>query len=233
MILRELNRCTDLLLKLGNRSDQNLNDKYKFDIKNERPEDTFENIFDFYDSNEISRYAESKSLMNIQEKITIRALEILELTEKNALILDLGCGPGFAGIYLNEIGYKVISIDLLLEFLQYYNIKELNPIQSDMSFLPFRPYSFDAIISISALQWLHRTYNMKDTIQLIKSLAKDVYNVLKPTSKAIFQFYPKNDSIMKEIGKGFMDATQFEGGFIIDNPNSAKKRRVFLILNKN
>ena len=220
-------------MRLDKRSEQNLNDDYKFNIKHKRPEDIYENMLDFYDTNEISKYAESKSLMNIQEKITIRALEILELTEKNALILDLGCGPGFAGIYLNEVGYKVVSIDLLLDFLRYYDLKELSPIQSHMSFLPFRPRIFDAIISISALQWLHRTYNMKDTGTLIKNLAKDAYKVLKPSSKAIFQFYPKNDVIMKEIGKSFIESTQFEGGFIIDNPNSAKKRHIFLILNKN
>ena len=209
-----------------------MNEEYKFNIKRKRPEDTYRTVFDYYDSKEVSKYAESKSLMNIQEKITIRALEILELTEKNVLILDLGCGPGFAGLYLNEIGYKVVSIDILLNFLQYYDIKELNPVQGDMSFLPFKPLTFDAIISISALQWLHRTYNMKATINLIKSLAEDSYKILKPSSKAIFQFYPKNDAIMNEIGKAFIESTQFEGGFIIDNPNSAKKRQIFLFLKK-
>ncbi len=210
-----------------------MNDGYKFEIKRKRPEDIYRNVFDYYDSDEISKYAESKSLMNIQEKITIRALEILELNNKNALILDLGCGPGFAGIYLNELGYKIISIDLLLDFLRYYDIKELSPIQSDMSFLPFRSRIFDAIVSISSLQWLHRIYHSKTTINLIKNLAADVYKILKPSSKAIFQFYPKNDSIMKEIGKIFIESTPLEGGFIIDNPESAKKRQIFLILNKN
>ena len=233
MILRELNRCSDLHLNLCLRSDQNLNDKYKFDIKHKRPEDTHEGIFDFYDSDEVSKYAESKSLMNIQEKITIRALELLELPQKEALILDLGCGPGFAGMYLSEIGYKVVSIDLLLDFLQYYDIKDLNPIQSDMSFLPFQPRTFDAVISISALQWLHRSNSTKETIKLVKYLAKDAYNVLKPSSKAIFQFYPKNNAVMEEIGKNFVESTQFKGGFVIDNPNSPKKRHIFLVLNKN
>ena len=138
-----------------------------------------------------------------------------------------------AGMYLNELGYKVISIDLLLDFLRYYDIKELSPIQNDMSFLPFRSHIFDAIVSISALQWLHRTYHLKSTIDLVKNLAEDVFRILKPSSKAIFQFYPKNNIIMTEIGKVFIESTQFEGGFIIDNPNSAKKRQIFLILNKN
>ena len=209
-----------------------MNNSEKFEVKRKRPEDTYGGVFDYFNYNEISRYAESKSLMNIQEKITIRALELLDFSKKNATILDLGCGPGFTGLYLNEIGYRIVSVDLLLDFLLYYDIKELNPLQGDISFLAFRSQVFDAIISISALQWLCVNFDEKKTSDLIRKLAQDTYNVLKPHSKAIFQFYPKNNTIMQEVGSLFIETTQFSGGFIIDNPDSSKKRKIYLILEK-
>ncbi|KKM97020.1 hypothetical protein LCGC14_1172260, partial [marine sediment metagenome] len=56
--------------------------------------------------------------------------------------------------------------------------------------------------------------------------------VLKPDSRVVFQFYPKNKVIMEAIGKIIADNTEFTGNFIIDNPNLNKKRRIFLLLDK-
>ena len=210
-----------------------MNNSNEFEVKRKRPEDIYGDVTAYYDCNEISRYAESKSLMNTQEKITIRALELLDFSKKKATILDLGCGPGFTGLYLNEIGYRIVSVDLLFDFLCYYDIREINPLQGDMSFLPFQSQVFDAIISISALQWLCVNFDENNSSDLIRKLAQDIYNILKPDSKAIFQFYPKNNIIMQEIGNLFIESTQFEGAFIIDNPDSSKKRKIYLLLKKN
>lgn len=209
-----------------------MNDEYKFEIKRKRPEDTYSNVNVYYNKENISKYANSKSLMRIQEKMTIRTLELLDLPEQNSLILDLGCGVGFVGMYLNEVGYKTVAIDIISEFLRYYDIKELNPIIADMCILPFKPETFDAIVSVSALQWVYRDFNSKSSNLALKNLAKSVFSILKPQSKAIFQFYPKNDMMMDLIGKMFIKHTLFKGGFMIDNPNSPKKRKIYLILNK-
>ena len=209
-----------------------MNDNYEFEIKRKRPEDTYSNVNAYYDKENISKYANSKSLMRTQEKITIRTLELLNLPEQNSYILDLGCGAGFVGMYLTEVGYKPVSIDIISEFLRFYDIKELNPVNADMCILPFRPETFDAIVSVSALQWVYRDPINKNNKLALKNLAKSVYSILKPQSKAIFQFYPKNDMIMDLIGKTFIDNAPFTGGFMIDNPNSPKKRKIYLILNK-
>ena len=209
-----------------------MNDEYKFEIKSKRPEDIYSNVNVYYNKENISKYANSKSLMRIQEKMTIRTLELLNLPEQNSLILDLGSGVGFVGMYLNEVGYKTVAIDIISEFLRYYDIKELNPIIADMCILPFKPETFDAIVSVSALQWVYRDINSKRNKLALKNLAKSVFSVLKPQAKAIFQFYPKNDMMMDLIGKMFIEHTPFKGGFMIDNPNSPKKRKIYLILNK-
>jgi len=180
----------------------------------------------------LSWYASSKNIMKIQEEITIRALELLNLRKKDALILDAGSGPGFTAMYLKEIGYKTIALDIISEFLHYYDIKELNPIAADMCFLPFKPKSFDAIISISALQWIYRDINDDQMNILLKNLSKSFFHILKPKSRVVIQFYPKNKKIMENIGKIIAESTAFHGNFIIDNPNSQKKRRIYLVLDK-
>ena len=64
------------------------------------------------------------------------------------------------------------------------------------------------------------------------SLANSIALILKPKAKVLFQFYPKNDIIMKEIGKIFIENNNLSGNFIIDNPQNPKKREIFLILEK-
>jgi len=209
-----------------------MKDSYHFEVKRKRPEELFDKVSDYFKEDILKNYARSKSLMHIQEKITIRSLELLDLRLKSGLILDAGCGPGFTSTYLKEIGYNVVALDIISEFLYFYDIKDLNPLAADMCFLPFQPNIFDAIISISALQWIFRDKS-NDLMKLkLIHLSKNIEKVLKPKSKAIFQFYPKNNLIMKEIGKILIKNTNLRGTFIIDNPNNKKKRKIFLLLNK-
>ena len=209
-----------------------MNSEFNFEIKRKRPEEIYEKVSDYFRGEVLSKYAKSKSLMRIQEKITARALELLELKDKNLLILDAGSGPGFTSIYLQEVGYQVVALDIIPDFLYFYDIKELNPILSDMCFFPFQKNTFDAIISISALQWIYRDLNNEIRRNKLIQLAKNTEKILKPSSKAIFQFYPKNNLIMEAVGKIFAENTNLNGRFIIDNPDNPKKRRIFILLNK-
>ena len=211
-----------------------MNEDFNFCVKKKRPEEIYKNIFDYYTIERIFQYANSKSMKKIQEKITLRALEILDLANKNSIILDAGCGPGFASIFLKDLGYKnVIALDLILDFLKVYDIKEVTPLSADMCYIPFRSHTFDAIISISALQWIYRDINNEDMKMRLINLIKSFYNALKPNCKVVIQFYPKNKTLIENIGKIIAKNTDFNGNFIIDNPNNSKKRKIFLFLKKN
>jgi len=209
-----------------------LNKEYSFNIKRKRPEDLFKNVSDYFNAETLTNYAESKSIMRTQKKITIRALELLELKNNRSLILDAGCGPGFAAIYLNELGYRTVALDIISEFLKYYAIGHLNPILADMCYPPFKPDSFDSIISISALQWVIRDVKSKSERLILTNLFVSFYQILKPKSKMIVQFYPKSTVIMDYIAEIVNSKTKFKGNFIIDNPNNPKKRKVYLLLKK-
>lgn len=207
-----------------------MNDEYNFHVEKERPEEKFEKVSDYFSGERLVNYATSKSMMRIQEKITLRALEILDLQKKDVLILDAGCGAGFTTIILNEMGYKVVGLDLVSEFLYFYEMKHLNPINADMSFPPFRSNTFDAIISISALQWVYRSINNPKMEQNLRSLANSFSKILKNNSKAVIQFYPKSYKLMQKVGKIFSTEGNFNGKFIIDNPDIPKKRKIYLLL---
>ena len=209
-----------------------MNNNYNFSVKRKRPEEIYSEVSDYFKGEVLEQYASSKSIMKTQEEITIRALELLNLKRDDALILDAGSGPGFTAMYLNEIGFKTVAIDLISSFLNYYDIKDLNPIVSDMCFPPFRLNTFDAIISISALQWIYRDINNVQMNSLLKSLFKSFFQILKPNSRIVIQFYPKSKKILENIGKIIAESTAFQGNFIIDNPNSQRKRKIYLLLDK-
>lgn len=209
-----------------------MTDDYHFEVNKERPEESYEDVRNYFKGRNLERYANSKNMMRIQQKITIRALELMEIPRKNSLILDAGCGPGFAGMLLKEMGYNIISLDLIPQFLLFYNLSELNPISADMSLPPFKENCFDGIISISALQWIYKKINNTIMYKNLVNLAKNFYTILNLGSKAVIQFYPKNNIIMKQIGHIIRKNTLFEGNFIIDSPDNPKKRKIFLILKK-
>ena len=209
-----------------------MNKEYSFNIKRKRPEDLFENVSDYFNAETLTNYAESKSIIRTQKKIIIRALELLELKNRHSLILDAGCGPGFAAAYLNELGYKTVALDIISEFLKFYDIEYLNPILADMCYPPFKPDSFDSIISISALQWIYKNIENAIMRSNLINLFKSFYQILKPDSNMIIQFYPKSTIIMDYIAEIVNTKTVFKGNFIIDNPDNPKKRKIFLLLKK-
>ena len=169
--------------------------------------------------------------MRTQEKIAERALELIK-PKKGALFLDAGCGPGFVSIYLNELGFRTVALDLIPEFLYFYKLRNINPIIGDMSNPPFRKEIFSNIISISSLQWIFKDIEdvrmRKNLINLIKSFEI----IIKDDCKVLFQFYPKSDEFLKKIGKLIVKISNFQGNYIIDNPESPKKRKIYLLLVK-
>ncbi|MGV9172918.1 MAG: class I SAM-dependent methyltransferase [Promethearchaeia archaeon] len=208
-----------------------MNDKFQFEVKKQRPEEKFKSVLNYFRGETLHNYATSKSLMRIQERITKRALELLDI-ENESLILDAGCGAGFSSIYLKEKGYKVVSLDLIKEFLYFYNLKEINPLAGDMCKLAFQPESFDAIVSISALQWIYRDLKYEKGLNNLVSLIRGFHESLKPDGKVIFQFYPKSSKLMDNISSIIKKNSDFTGKYIIDNPDSPKKRKIYLILKK-
>merc|ERR1719494_303091 len=94
----------------------------------------------------------------------------------------------------------------------------------------FRPGTFDGCISISALQWLcNADKKGHSPTKRLYSFFSSLYAALSRGSRAVFQFYPENSEQIELITSQAMRAG-FGGGLVIDFPNSAKAKKMFLCL---
>lgn len=96
--------------------------------------------------------------------------------------------------------------------------------------LPFRPGTFDGCISISVLQWLcHSTKKGEVPQRRLHALFQSLYNALRRGAKAVFQFYPSDPNQVHMITHAAMKCG-FNGGVVLDYPNSARARKYYLVL---
>jgi 18S rRNA (guanine1575-N7)-methyltransferase len=171
--------------------------------------------------------------------MTERAIELLCLPEDTScFILDLGCGSGLSGQVLEEEGHCWVGVDIseamldvAVERKQDEDITSCDLIQGDLGQgLPFRSGSFDGAISISALQWLcNADKSSHRPVQRLLSLFTSLYSCLARGSRAVLQFYPENANQIELVTNQAMKAG-FTGGVVVDYPNSAKAKKMFLVL---
>ncbi|MFH1257573.1 MAG: methyltransferase domain-containing protein [Candidatus Micrarchaeota archaeon] len=197
-------------------------------VKRERPEEKFSGKAEEFYSQEGRNY-EKNAIRNIQEKILLRGLQLVQFPPSSKL-LDVGCGTGLGMELLRELEFEVIGIDVSEELLAIAKKKKLRVQFGDMRKVPFTAATFDGIVSISALQWVSsRTdYSAKSDL---KKTANEFYRVLRKNGRALVQFYPKSEEEMLAAAKEFKSAG-FTGSIQIDNENNARKRRIYLMLNK-
>lgn len=164
--------------------------------------------------------------------MTLRALDLLDLS-KGAFVLDIGCGSGISGEILTQERYNWVGLDISNSMLQ---TAAENGCQGDILLadfgagLPFRAGSFDAAVSISALQWL-LVSNAADQHpkQRLRKFFTTLHGCLIRGGRACLQFYMENKesldllmSVVKKCG--------FNGGIVVDNPDSSRQRKQYLLI---
>ncbi|KAK0748408.1 S-adenosyl-L-methionine-dependent methyltransferase [Apiosordaria backusii] len=201
-----------------------------------RPEDTLQADV-HYDDVEARKYTTSSRIQNIQASMTRRALELLDLNTPS-LILDVGCGSGLSGEILSDItpeegGPHVwIGMDISPSML---DVALQRDVEGDLFLadigqgVPFRAGTFDAAISISAIQWLCNAESSETSPQ--QRLARffgGLYQSLKRGGRAVCQFYPKND-VQKQMITSAAVKAGFGAGLLEDDPET-KNVKVYLVL---
>lgn len=172
-------------------------------------------------------------MIEIQSQLSERALEILQLPDQPCFVLDIGCGSGLSGESITEQGHYWVGMDISSHMLDVAVDREVEGdlILGDMGYgIPFKPGTFDGVISISALQWLcnaDKKYHHppKRLLKFFTSL----YAAVARGGKAVFQFYPENSSQLELITQQAMKAG-WTGGLVVDYPNSTKAKKMFLCL---
>ena len=169
--------------------------------------------------------------------MTRRALELLDL-KSPSLILDIGCGSGLSGEILSAVEpedggpHTWIGMDVSPSML---DIALQRDVEGDLLLadigqgVPFRAGTFDAAISISAIQWLCSAES-SDTSPAgrLTRFFNGLYASLKRGARAVCQFYPKNDTQRNMITQAAVKAG-FGAGILEDDPGT-KNVKLYLVL---
>jgi 18S rRNA (guanine1575-N7)-methyltransferase len=169
--------------------------------------------------------------------MTNRALELLDLADPS-MILDIGCGSGLSGEILTSVedehgGPHIwVGMDISASML---DVALQRDVEGDLMLadigqgVPFRAGSFDAAISISAIQWLcnAESSDVSPTGRLSRFF-NGLYASLKRGGRAVCQFYPKNDQQRTMISGAAIKAG-FGAGILEDDPGT-KNAKLYLVL---
>ena len=66
----------------------------------------------FYNDTEARKYSQSSRVIEIQERLTERAVELLNFPDDGVprFLLDVGCGSGLSGDRLTELGHVWVGM---------------------------------------------------------------------------------------------------------------------------
>jgi 18S rRNA (guanine1575-N7)-methyltransferase len=169
--------------------------------------------------------------------MTHRALELLEI-DSPSLILDVGCGSGLSGEILSSLPldeggpHTWIGMDISASML---DVAMQRDVDGDLMLadigqgVPFRPGSFDAAISISAIQWLCNADSSETSPQgRLSRFFNGLYASLRRGGRAVCQFYPKNEIQRNMISQAAIKAG-FGAGILEDDPGT-KNAKLYLVL---
>jgi len=189
---------------------------------------------EYYNDTEAKKYTDNSRIMEIQSEMAERALDLLDFPDDQPrLILDIGCGSGLSSSVVEESGHFWIGMDISIHMLNVARDRDLTGtvILSDMGEgVPFRPSTFDGAISISALQWLcNADKTSHNPSKRLYKFFTTLYATLDQGAKAVFQFYPA-DQLQIDLITNQARRAGFNGGLVIDFPESSKAKKYFLYL---
>ncbi|CAB4055687.1 BUD23 [Lepeophtheirus salmonis] len=134
----------------------------------------------FYNEDEAQKYTTNTRMMQIQNDMTERAMELLNLPpDVPCFILDLGCGSGLSGEVLEENGHFWIGMDISSAMLNVARERE----------------------------WLcnaDKSYHHPQ--KRLYTFFSSLYSSLSCGARAIFQFYPENNQQIEMITNASMRA---------------------------
>lgn len=201
-----------------------------------RPEDSLPPDL-FYNDLESRKYTTNSRIKSIQASMTNRALELLDL-DSPSLILDIGCGSGLSGEILSSVPedqggpHTWVGMDISASMLAQALDRD---VEGDMLLadigqgVPFRAGTFDAAISISAIQWLCNAETSDVSPEgRLKRFFDGLYASLRRGGRAVCQFYPKNSQQRSMISNAAIKAG-FGAGILEDDPDT-KSLKVYLVL---
>ena len=112
---------------------------------------------------------------------------------RKGTILDLGCGEGRNSLYLSQVGYSIIGLDLSFKAVRVMNNNFFeeslkgHAINADARKLPFKTSSIDGILA-------HHLFDHLDKKGL-EAAFNEVYRILKPEGVMLFTMDSFSESL--------------------------------------
>jgi ubiquinone/menaquinone biosynthesis C-methylase UbiE len=135
--------------------------------------------------------------------------KVLTALPKGSRILDLGCGTGHFSNYMRQRGYEVVGLDPSTKMLDFArkNFPDITFVEGISSALPFEENTFDLIISIEVLRYLHPKDVEDSYTEVYRTLKKDgiffVTHVNRFATDGYFFFYHMQYYLNKLKGKQY------------------------------
>jgi methionine biosynthesis protein MetW len=108
------------------------------------------------------------SAYSLNRKISLELA--LNHIPKESKILDLGCADGYISEFFKDRGYGIIGTDIDSKSLNAAKKRGIKTISADFNKrLPFKDYSFDAVIILEVIEHL---YNIEGFVSEIKRILK-------------------------------------------------------------
>lgn len=137
-------------------------------------------IYDDWYKTQLGRFAD-----NVENNLIFKYLK--DLKGKN--LLDVGCGTGLYSIMAYSRGATVIGLDISENMLNIAREKTkllslpINFVLGDMDNMPFNDNTFNAVISVTALEFSKNHKNsLKEILRVLKPGCKAVIGVLSESS---------------------------------------------------
>lgn len=118
----------------------------------------------------------------IQQRVLHAALEqITPQLKANDTVLDVGCGTGAALPMLQDQGFPgdVYGVDLAFPMVELAHERRVLSAQANAASLPFPDGQFDAVMSVSVLQWSED----------LETSLKELVRVVKPGGKMFVSLF--------------------------------------------
>lgn len=108
--------------------------------------------------------------------LRIRASKVLPSLPKSGLVLDAGCGPGLYSMAISVGGIQVIGgdidkgkVEVLKNMVEQLGSESVSPSVSDLTVLPFKDSSFDAVLCSDVLEHIkHDRRAVKEFSRVLK-----------------------------------------------------------------
>jgi SAM-dependent methyltransferase len=206
---------------------------------------------DSYIGEKSKEYSNSIWMERNQKKTTLSCITYLydekldklgkydHLTKEQPLILDMGCGTGFSSEILVSRGFRVVAVDILIDMIHkaaekrnnYEEYDSIDLVLADINFLPFRDHIFEAVLSVSAYNFIISDLENKiDQKKRLYKTAENLFDILKSKGRIVIEFYPGNPKELKLFNASFT-ANGFDG-FLIKKKETQQSGQTFLLLKK-